>query len=210
MNAVARPWIGLCFKLMAVLALIFAFMFFMRMQEDQSENDKLRNQGVVSRALVIEKKEDTTTTHMSGMTRRSSGSTTENDIWVLRVRHVPKSDVKYADFPAKVKEADLPVAPELTGDPMTDSANSGIMWVSEEFYNSTKVGDMLTVVNTPWDSDSPVLASEVEAFDPAPYYPKMAIALFLTGLFWWIGRKISRASMLRGIAATASIPGSRL
>ena len=31
MNAVARPWIGLCFKLMALLAAIFAFLFFMRM-----------------------------------------------------------------------------------------------------------------------------------------------------------------------------------
>jgi hypothetical protein len=208
MNSVARPWIGLFFKLMAVLAVIFAFIFFMRMMEDQSENDKLRNQGVVSRALVTDKKQDTITTQGSGLSRRSSGTTTENNIWVLNIRHVPKSTVKYADFPSKVKEADLPVAPALTGDPMKDSGNGGIMWVSEEFYNKTKVGDMFTVVNTPWDSESPVLVSEVEAFDPSPYYPKMAIALALALLLWFIGRRISKASMLRGIAAVSTVPGT--
>ncbi|TSB02388.1 hypothetical protein [Sphingorhabdus contaminans] len=208
MNAVARPWIGLCFKLLAVLALIFAFIFFMRMMDDQSENDKLRNQGVVSRALVTAKEKDQTTTQTSGLRRRSSGSTTTNDIWVLSIRHVPKSTVKYADFPSKVKEADLPVAPALTGDPMKDAGNVGVMWVTEEFYNKTKVGDMLTVVNTPWDSESPVLVSEVEAFDPSPYYPKMAIALALMLIFWFIGRRISKASMLRGIAAASTVPGT--
>jgi hypothetical protein len=208
MNAVARPWIGLCFKLLAVLALIFAFIFFMRMMDDQSENDKLRNQGVVSRALVTAKEKDQTTTQTSGLRRRSSGSTTTNDIWVLSIRHVPKSTVKYADFPSKVKEADLPVAPALTGDPMKDAGNVGVMWVTEEFYNTTKVGDMLTVVNTPWDSESPVLVSEVEAFDPSPYYPKMAIALALMLIFWFIGRRISKASMLRGIAAASTVPGT--
>lgn len=208
MNAVARPWIGLCFKLMAVLAFIFAFIFFMRMQDEQSKYDKLRNDGVISRALVTAKEKDTVTTQGSGLRRRSSGTTTENDIWVLSVRHVPKSTVKYADFPSKVKEADLPVAPELTGDPMKDSGNGGVMWVSEELYNKTKVGDMLTVVNTPWDSESPVQVTEVEAFDPSPFYPKMAIALFLTLLFWFIGRRISKASMLRGIAAASTVPGT--
>lgn len=208
MNAVARPWIGLCFKLMAVLALIFVFIFFMRMMDDQSENDKLRNQGVVSRALVTAKEKDQTTTQTSGLRRRSSGSTTTNDIWVLSVRHVPKSTVKYADFPSKVKEADLPVAPALTGDPTKDTCNGGVMWVTEEFYNKTKVGDMLTVVNTPWDSESPVLVFEVETFDPSPYYPKMAIAFVLMLLFWFIGRRISKASMLRGVAAVSTVPGT--
>lgn len=208
MNAVARPWIGLCFKLLAVLALIFAFIFFMKMDEEQSANNKLRNHGVVSRALVTEKKKDSVTSQHSGISRRNSGYSTESDIWVLRVRHVPKSTVKYADFPSKVKETDLPVASALTGDPMKDSENSGIMWVPVELYEKTKVGDMLTVANTPWDSDSPVLVSEVEAFDASVFYPRMAIALFLTLLFWFIGRKISKASMLRGIAATSTVPGT--
>lgn len=193
MNAVARPWIGLCFKLMALLAAIIAFVFFMRMQEDQSANDKLRGQGVVSRALVTAKEQDQTTTRHSGLTRRSSGYTTTNDIWVLSVRHVPKSTVKFADFPAKVKEADLPVAPPLTGDPLKDSGHGGVMWVSKELYDKVKVGDLLTVVNTPWDSESPVLVAEVEAFDPSPYYPRMAISLALMVLFWLVGRRIGKS-----------------
>jgi hypothetical protein len=194
MNAMARPWIGLCFKLMALLAAIFAFVFFMRMQEEQSANDKLRGYGVVSRALVTAKEQDKTTTQHSGLTRRSSGYTTQNDIWVLSVRHVPKSTVKFADYPAKVKEADLPLAPPLTGDPMKDSGHGGVMWVSQELYDKTKVGDLLTVVNSPWDSESPALVAEVNAFDPSPFYPRMAIALALMVLFWLIGRRISKGS----------------
>lgn len=194
MNAVARPWIGLCFKLMALLAGIMVFVFFMIMEEAQSENNKLREHGVVSRALVTAKEQDQTTTRHSGLTRRSSGYTTQNDIWVLSVRHVPKSTVKFADFPAKVKEADLPVAPVLTGDPLKDSGSGGVMWVSQELYDKTKPGDMLTVVNTPWDSESPVQVDEVNAFDPSPFYPRMAIALALMVLFWLFGRRISKAA----------------
>ena len=208
MNAVARPWIGLCFKLMAVLAAIFVFIFFMMMQEKQSENDKFRSAGVVSRALVVDKQKDqVSTTHSSGRRNRSSYTTT-NDRWVLHIRHVPKSTVKYADFRSKVKEADLPVAPPETGEAMKDMSHGGIIVASEELFDKTKVGDVLTVVNTPWDSSYPTLVSEVEAFDPSPYYPKMAIAFFFFFLFWFIGRRISKASMLRGIAATSTVPGT--
>lgn len=209
MNAVARPWIGLCFKLLAVLAAIFAFIFFMRMMEDQSANQKLREHGVVSRALVTDKKKDElVSTHSSGRRGNSSYSTT-TDLWVVHVRHVPKSTVKYADFPAKVKEADLPVAPPVTGDPLKDSEHIGVMFVPVELYDKTKVGDMLTVVNTPWDSSEPVLVSEVEAFDGgASYYPRMAIALVLMLAFWLIGRRISKAPALRGMAAATTVPGT--
>jgi hypothetical protein len=208
MNAVARPWIGLCFKLMAVLAFIFAFIFFMRMQEDQSRVDNYRNAGTVSRAVVTEKKKDTITTQTSGLRRRSSGSTTTSDIWVLSVRFAPKSTVKYADYPSKVKEADLPTAPDLTGDTMKDSEASEIMWVSQDLYDKTKVGDMLTVVDAPFSGFGPELISDVRDFDPSEAYPKIAIALVLMLLFWFIGRRISKASMLRGIAAVSTVPGT--
>ncbi len=208
MNAVARPWIGLCFKLMAVLAAIIAFIFFMRMMDDQSANQKLREHGVVSRALVTDKKKDElVSTHSSGR-RGNSSYTTTSDLWVLHIRHVPKSTVKYADFPGKVKEDELPVAPPVTGDPLKDSENVGVMFVPVEFYDKTKVGDMLTVVNTPWDASEPVLVVDVEAFDGgASYYPGMAIALVLMLAFWLIGRRISKASALRGVMAAASVPG---
>lgn len=209
MNAVARPWIGLCFKLMAVLAAIIAFIFFMRMMDDQSANQKLREHGVVSRALVTDKKKDElVSTHSSGR-RGNSSYTTTSDLWVLHIRHVPKSTVKYADFPAKVKEDELPVAPPVTGDSQKDSENLGVMFVPVELYDKTKVGDMLTVVNTPWDAESPVLVADVEAFDGgASYYPGMAISLLLMLAFWLIGRRISKASGLRGVMAAASVPGT--
>jgi hypothetical protein len=208
MNPIARPYVGLVFKCLSLLALIFAFIFFMRMQEEQSENDKLRNQGVVSRALVMDKKKDTTTTQRSGIGRRSSGSTTTNEIWVLTVRHVPKSTVKYTDFPSKVQEADLPIAPPLTGDPMKDMENGGVVWVPEDVYDKTNIGDKLTVVNTPWDSTSPVLVSDVAAFDATVFYPRMAIALVLALLFWLIGWRISKATVRRGMAELATVPGT--
>lgn len=209
MNAVARPWIGLVFRLLAVLAAIFALIFFMRMMEDRSENQKLRDHGVVSRAMVIDKKKDElVSTHSSGR-RGNSSYTSTSDLWVLNIRHVPKSSVKYADFPTKVKEADLPVAPPVTGNPLKDSDHIGVMFVPAEFYDKTKVGDLLTVVNTPWDSGSPVLVADVEAFDGgASYYPRMAISLLLMLVFWLIARRISKASALRGVMSAASVPGT--
>lgn len=107
-----------------------------------------------------------------------------------------------------MKETDLPVAPALTGDPMKDSANLGIMWVSKEVFDRTRAGDLLTVANTPWDADSPVLVAEVEAFDPSPAYPGIAIALVLMLAFWMIGRRISKASARRGMVEAARVPGT--
>lgn len=208
MNAVARPWIGLCFKLMAVLAFIFAFIFFMRMDEEQSRVDNYRNSGTISKAVITEKKKDTYTTQSSGIGRRSSGSTTTNDIWLLTVRFAPESTVKYADYPSKVKEADLPVAPPVTGDTTKDSKYMEVMWVSRDLYDKTKVGDMLTVVDAPFSGFEPVLVSDIRDFDPSDTYPNIVIALFLTLLFWFIGRRISKASMLRGIAAVSTVPGT--
>jgi hypothetical protein len=208
MNAVARPWIGLCFKLSAVLAVIFAFIFFMRMDEEQSRVNNYRNSGTVSKAVVVEKEKDTVTTQSSGLRRRSSGSTTENDIWVLTVRFDPKSTVKYVDYPSKVKEADLPKAPAITGDPKKDGEFVEVLWVSRDLYDKTKIGDTLTVVDAPFSGFGPELVSDIRDFDPSDAYPKIAIALALALLLWFIGRRISKASMLRGIAAAATVPGT--
>lgn len=193
MNAAARPWMGIFFKCLSVLALIFAFVFFMRMQEEQSANDKLRMQGVVSRALVVDKEKDQVLTSHSSGRRGNSSYATSNDRWVLHVRHVPKSPVKYADYPARVKEADLPVAPPETGDPLKDTGYGGVIIASEALFDRTKVGDMITVANTPWDSTVPVPVAQIEAFDPAPFYPRMAIAMVLAVMFWLIGRRFAKA-----------------
>ena len=173
MNASARPWVVICLYCVSALALIGAFVFFMRMQEDQSANSKLRSYGVVSRALVVEKKEDTTVVEQ----RRGRSRTVEYKI--LIVRHVPLSTVKFADFPSKTPEAALPVAPPLTGNPMADSKFGGVMFVPAQVYEKTRVGDRLTVVNTPWDREEPVLVSEVNAFKGGEYYPHIAGLLVL-------------------------------
>lgn len=202
MNAAARPWIGLFFKLLAVLAGIFAFIFFMRMEEESSFYSKLQTSGVVSRALVTDKELD------SARYEGRKGRSRTVEYRFIHIRHVPKSTVKFSDYPAKVKEADLPLAPAVTGDPLKDSAYSGIMDVPMSTYEAIKVGDMLTVVNTPWDADSPVLISTIGAFDPSVYYPRMAIALVLMIAFWMIGRRISKASFVQGVVEATRIPGT--
>ncbi len=208
MNAVARPWIGLCFKLMAVIAVIFAFIFFMRMDEEQSRINNYRNSGTVSKAVVIAKNKDSITSQTSGIRRRSSGRTTTSDIWVLSVRFAPKSTVKYADYPSKINEASLPMPPALVGDPAKDSEASDVMWVSRELYDSTKVGDTLTVVDAPFSGFGPELVTDVRDFDPSDAYPNIAIALVIALLLWFIGRRISKASMARGIASVLTVPGT--
>jgi hypothetical protein len=187
MNAAARPYARIVFYCLAILAAIFAFIFFMRMMEETGNIDKLRNQGVVSRAVVVEKKLDEMV--IEGRRGRSRSS----DLNVIRVRHVPKSEVKYADFPSKVPEADLPIAPPKSDDIMDESNYGGIMFVTAAVYERTNVGDMLTVVNTPWDKNSPELVEDVRSFDGgASFQPYIAISLVMTAVFgvigWWIGR----------------------
>jgi hypothetical protein len=187
MNAAARPYVRIVFYCLAILAFIFAFIFFMRMMEETSKFDKLRTHGVVSRALVVEKKLDTL------VRERRRGNDTRTDINVVRIRHVPTSTIAYADFPSKVAEADLPSAPPLAEGAMDDGTYGGVMWVSTELYERTNVGDTLIVVNTPWDRQSPELVEDVRNFDDgASFQPYIAVSLVMMVVFgaigWWIGR----------------------
>lgn len=207
MNVASRPLLGLIFKCLSVLAFIFAFIFFMRMQEEQSRVDNYRNSGTISKAVVKEKEKYRTTTQTSGG-RRSSGSTSTSDIWVLSVRFAPKSTVKYSDYPSKVKESDLPLPPPAFDDPLKSDEAATLMWVSRELYDKTKVGDMLTVVDAPFSGYQPVLVSEIRDFDPSDSYPNIAIALILTLLLWFIGRRISKASAVRSVVEIAKMRGT--
>jgi hypothetical protein len=191
MNNTVSRWVGLVFKCLAALALIFAFVFFMRMQEETSKYGHLRNEGVVSRAVVTGKETD------KMVTSRRGGRSSSVDLQVLHVRHVPKSTVKFADFGTTTKEADLPIAPPVTGEVLKDMAYGGVMFVPRELYDRTKVGDLLTVVNTPYDPGEPVLVSDVQAFDPSVYHPRMAIAAVLAVLFGLIGWVIGRRARVR-------------
>ncbi|GAA0768911.1 hypothetical protein FHS52_001365 [Erythromicrobium ramosum] len=197
MNANARPWIGLVFKCCAALALIIAFVFFMRMQEDQSFIDRYRAEGTVSRAVVIGMERDTLAT----TTRKGRSRTT--DIQVLTVRFNPKSGLKYADYTG---QADIPSAPPATGNPMTDSEFSEVIWVSNAAFETTKVGDSFVVVDTPYSGDGPELIEGIRDFDPASYYPGIVMSLAAMLVFAVIGWRISRASALRGAAQVMPLP----
>ena len=187
MNAAARPWIAIVFKCLAVLALIFAFVFFMRMQEEQSLTDRYRSEGTVSRAIITDKEVDTV--RYEG--RRGRSRTEE---WrMLWVRFDPESTVKYADYPGAVSAEQLPGPTGLTGDPVADSQGAEIITVPAEVYDAAAVGDRLVVVDTIYSGDGPLFYEEISEFDPAGFYPGIGIALALMLVFgvigWWIGRK---------------------
>lgn len=207
MNAAARPWIGLVFKCLAVLALVFAFIFFMNMMNEQSKIDHYRQDGYVSRAIVYDTAEGEVTNRTSGIGRRSSGSTQSYDVYYLLVYLSDDRSVVYADYPDKVSEAKLPTADKLTGDRLKDDKFSHIMKVTKERFDATKIGDRFVVIDRIYSGEDPEFYETIRDFDQSIYYPRIAIALALTLLFWLIGRRISNASARRGLADVARIPG---
>ncbi len=181
MNPVARHWWALCLKMIALLCFIGAFIAFMRLQEEESELHRLRNQGVVSQAVVTSKEVDE-------ITRRSRrGRTSSSQINVLMVRHNPKSTIPYADLGTKVKETDLP--PPV---PESKDAPIGVMWVNDEVFAKTQVGDLLTVVNTPYNKTSPELVSDVRDFSPRNFHLAIGVFLALTFLIWLPARRLGK------------------
>lgn len=182
MKSAAKPWIVLCVKCVAVLCLIGAFIAFMKLNERTSELHRLRTAGVVSRAVVTDKEVDTVTR------RARKGRTTTSEIRVLTVRHNPKSTLAYADLGTKVQEADLP--PPL---PESQDAPTGIMHVSTGFFEQTNIGDVLTVVNTPYNPGGPELYTDIRDFKPDTHYQFMGLLGALAVMFWFIARRINRA-----------------
>ncbi|MCU0883599.1 MAG: hypothetical protein MUC44_01415 [Beijerinckiaceae bacterium] len=194
MNANARPFVAIAFYMLSLLALIGAFIAFMRMDEDSSEFERFRNQGVVSRALVTNKKNDTIERDAPGGGRRgTSGSrTTSSPIYVLNVRFDPGSTIRYADHVAKPNVPALPAAPPPTGNFRADGPFVGVMWVSEAAFARIAVGDTLVVVNTPFNRTSPKLVADVQAFDASGFYPWIAGFLLLGLVLGLLGRRIGR------------------
>lgn len=197
MNMDAKPWIKVVFNCLALLSAIFAFIFFMRMDEEQSKNNQFRNHGVVSRALVTDLERDEMVRELS------RGRSRTTDLYVINVRHVPKSTVKFADFPDTVTEDKLPVAPPVTGNIMEDMDFNGVMFVPKAVYSSTKVGDYLNVVATPFDTGAPALVSEVQSFEASDYYPRIAIAVALAVAFFSIGLLFGKSANMRLVGAIA-------
>jgi len=178
MNNAARPWIGIVFKCAALIALIFAFVFFMRMQEDQSFTDRYRKEGTVSRAVVTGMETDEL------VRTGRKGRTRQTEINVLSVRFNPKSTLAFRDYEDGVE---VPTAPPPTGDAVADSAFADVIWVTKDVYAKTKIGDSFLVVDTPYSGDGPELIEDIRGFDPASFYPGIAISLVLAAVLAAIG-----------------------
>jgi hypothetical protein len=197
MNEVTRRMIGIVFNCLSFLAVIFSFIFFMRMQEDQSMTERYRSEGTVSRAVVTDKKLD------KMVTQRSKGRSTTTNLQILYIRYAERSPVKYADFPARIAEKDLPGAPPQNGDASKDSSSIGVIFVPRATYEAVKVGDTLIVVDTPYSGDDPELIDTIKGFDPSVFYPRIAIALTLGLMFGLIGLMITRPRVLKPSAVAA-------
>jgi hypothetical protein len=180
-QALVRYWWGVCLKCLAALAFIGVLGAFLKLQDRQSELRRLRNEGVVSRAVVTEKDVDTVTTK----TRRGGSSSYE--VRTLRVRHNPKSPVKFADVGTKVPEADLP--PPLPDD---RDAPIGFIRVDTALFEKTQVGDVLTVVNTPYSPNSPEFYIDVRDFSAAGHYQFMALCAGLAVGFYMLARRFTK------------------
>ena len=180
-QALVRYWWGVCLKCLAALAFIGVLGAFLKLQDRQSELRRLRNEGVVSRAVVTEKDVDTVTTK----TRRGGSSSYE--VRTLRVRHNPKSPVKFADVGTKVPEADLP--PPLPDD---RDAPIGFIRVDDALFEKTQVGDVLTVVNTPYSPNSPEFYIDVRDFSAAGHYQFMALCAGLAVGFYMLARRFTK------------------
>jgi hypothetical protein len=181
MNAKSKQWLGIVFYSLSVLSFLFLIIFFFRMEEEKSKQKQFVEKGVVSRAVVIEKNLDKATY------QGSRGRSRTVNLNVIRVRHVQKSPVKYADFPLKVQEDQLPVAPPPSGNSSIEMDYSGIMFVTDDLYARAKIGDMLTVVNTPYEPQAPVLIADVRAFSPKSFYPGIGFSLLLAVCFGFVG-----------------------
>ena len=178
MNIAVRPLIGLVIKCAAALALIFAFVFFMRMQEEQSFTDRYRDKGTVSRAVVTGLETDELVrTGRKGRTRKT-------DIQVLSVRFNPKSTLAFRDYEDGVE---VPAAPPSTGGAAEDWQYEDVIWVTRDVYAKTKIGDSFLVVDTPYSSDGPELIEDIRSFDPASFYPGIAISLVLAVVLAAVG-----------------------
>jgi hypothetical protein len=200
LNAQARPFAAIAVYMCALLALIGAFAIFMRMQEIASEIHTLRTKGAVSRALVTDKKEDTIVrTERSGIKPSSTRTrSTTTPIHVLSLWFERNSPVSYAEHAMKGDEAALPAVPPRATNPLAAVNHTGVIWVSEEIFAGTKVGDVLVVVNSPYNRSAPKLFADVKAFDDTSGWPWIALCLVLAAMLALFGRRISKGGQATG------------
>ena len=195
MTVQARPFVAVALYMCAILALIFAFIFFMRMDEEVQNIERFKTHGHVSRAVVMSKLADRIErTERSGLRSSNSATrTTSSPINVLTIRFEPRSTVTFKDYVNGVEDGTLPKAPPVTGNTMSDGQYAGVMLVSDHLFAAIAVGDILTVVNTPFNRSAPRLVSEVRGFDPTSTYAWIMASLLLSLLFAGVAMRISKA-----------------
>jgi hypothetical protein len=120
-------------------------------------------------------------------TKTRRGGSSSYEVRTLRVRHNPKSPVKFADVGTKVPEADLP--PPLPDD---RDAPIGFIRVDTALFEKTQVGDVLTVVNTPYSPNSPEFYIDVRDFSAAGHYQFMALCAGLAVGFYMLARRFTK------------------
>ena len=153
---------GLIFKSLAVLALLGVAGVFLTADDAGTERARYQNEGVVSQALVVAMDE---------------GSK-------ARVVHTPDSGVSFAALGDTVQVADLPVP--------TAGASTGTVIMSTEGFAHVKVGDVITVVNTPYEPAFPKTLESLTAEPSNAYLIWMAVLAALAVALWMIGRAASK------------------
>lgn len=153
---------GVILKSLAVLALIAAAGVFLTASGSGDDLARYENEGVVSQALVVAMDEGNK----------------------VRVVHTPDSSVTFAALGNTVQVADLPVP--------TAGASTGTVIMTTDGFTHVKVGDVITVVNTPYEPAFPKTLDSLTAEPSSAYLIWVAVLAALAVALWLIGRAVSK------------------
>ena len=153
---------GIIFKSLAVLALLGVAGVFLTADDAGTELARYQNEGVVSQALVVAMDEGNK----------------------VRVVHTPESTTPFAALGDTVQVADLPVP--------TAGASTGTVIMTTDGFTHVKVGDVITVVNTPYEPAFPKTLESITAEPSNSYLIWMAVLAVLAVALWMIGRAASK------------------
>lgn len=170
-------------RALAVLCLLGSLGALMSMWSDQEDLQTFIDEGVVSRALVLDGKVDESTIVWNNGDR---GKTSYN---FLHVVTDPAGGMAYGDFIGAAKEQALPAPP--AGEPTDDQTRS--LSVSDESLAAIKQGDIVNVVTTRYDSSGGMLLSEITGRDYTMHYTLAAIFAVLAAALWMLSRRLNRA-----------------
>lgn len=174
----------LAIRTLAVLCLLGVFGALMAKVSDGWELDPYRNEGVVSKARVLDSKQDTSTIVWNNGDR---GQASYN---FLHVVTDPANGMPFADFTRSGQEPVLPGPP--IGEPSDEQTRT--ISVTDESVAAIKGGDVVNVVTHRYDSSGGMLLSEITGRDYTLHYVLMAIFAALAAGLWVLGSRIKRSA----------------